>query len=484
MKVRRILTLSRIFPTPQAAVLFAMGRNGFIFACMSAPAMQPQRRVLGLIFLTVFMDIVGFSIIIPLFPHLLEHYIQTEGSAGTLIGWLSSAAEWMGGDTVFKKTVLFGGLLSTLYSLLQFVFSPIWGSLSDRFGRRTILTVTLFGSALSYGLWIFAAHFWLVVLTRLICGMMAGNIAVASAAAADITSEKERTKGMAVVGIAIGMGFLCGPIIGGLTAPETKGIVHVATDYAFGLNLFSKPALIAACMAAANFLLVLAFFPETLAVANRAKKDAIRPSIFDLANVKSSEVRRTSLANLIYQIGFTGMENTIVFLTLALFAYSPRDNAMLFLFNGVSLVLAQGLSRRVVGRIGQRKVVMFGFSIAALAFIIVAIIPTPLTAGGALPGWAKPVFFMGMGLISFATGLILPSVSALVSLYSDASEQGRNLGILRSAGSLARVIGPISAALLYFHFGNHFWVYVGAAILMIPAFWVIRQLPDPVVAGK
>jgi MFS family permease len=237
-------------------------------------------------------------------------------------------------------------------------------------------------------------------------------------------------------------------------------------------------------MAAANFLLVLAFFPETLAVANRAKKDAIRPSIFDLANVKSSEVRRTSLANLIYQIGFTGMENTIVFLTLALFAYSPRDNAMLFLFNGVSLVLAQGLSRRVVGRIGQRKVVMFGFSIAALAFIIVAIIPTPLTAGGALPGWAKPIFFMGMGLISFATGLILPSVSALVSLYSDASEQGRNLGILRSAGSLARVIGPIAAALLYFHFGNHFWVYVGAAILMIPAFWVIRQLPDPVVASK
>lgn len=172
------------------------------------------------------------------------------------------------------------------------------------------------------------------------------------------------------------------------------------------------------------------------------------------------------------------MENTIVFLTLALFTYSPRDNAVLFLFNGASLVLAQGLSRRVVGRFGQRKVVLFGFLTAAVAFLLVAVIPTPVGAA-ILPAWGKPVFFVGMGLISFATGLILPSVSSLVSLYSDASEQGRNLGILRSAGSLARVIGPISAALLYFHFGSHFWVYFAAAALMIPAFWVVRGLPDP-----
>ncbi|NBX34397.1 MFS transporter, partial [bacterium] len=203
----------------------------------------------------------------------------------------------MGGDTVFKKTVLFGGLLSTLYSLLQFVFSPIWGALSDRFGRRGILTVTLAGSALSYVLWIFAAQFWVVVLTRLVCGMMAGNIAVASAAAADVTDEKERTKGMAVVGIAIGLGFLCGPIIGGFTAPDTSGPVAVAAG-AFGFNLFSKSAAIAAAMATANFFLVLAFFPETLPPEKRAAKDAQRPSIFDLANVRSREVRRTSFANL------------------------------------------------------------------------------------------------------------------------------------------------------------------------------------------
>jgi len=443
-------------------------------ASMSAPAVLPQRRILGLIFLTVFMDIVGFSIIIPLFPHLLDHYIRSEGAAGTLIGALNGAAEWMGGDTVFKKTVLFGGLLSTLYSLLQFVFSPIWGAMSDRLGRRRILTITLAGNALSYLLWIFAAQFWVVVLTRLVSGMLAGNIAVASAAAADVTDEKERTKGMAVVGVAIGLGFVFGPVIGGLAAGVR--FTYEATGGSFGLNPFSVPAAIAAAMALLNYLLVARYFPETLPVGRRALADARRPSVFDLATVRSAAVRRTSFANLVYQVAFTGMENTIVFLTLALFAYSPRDNAWLFLFNGACMIFAQGLARPLVKRLGQRKVVMLGMVVAAAAFLWVAQIPPTLAADG---DGSKTSFYLGLGLISFATGLILPSVSALVSLYSDASEQGRNLGILRSAGSLARVIGPVSAALLYFHFGSHFWVYLGGALLMLPAIWIIRGLPDP-----
>ena len=415
------------------------------------------------------MDIIGFSIIIPLFPHLLNHYITTEGAQGTLIGMLSSAAEWLGGTTTFQKTVLFGGLLSTLYSLLQFIFSPIWGSLSDRYGRRKILTITLAGNALSYFIWIFAGQFWIVVLTRLICGMMAGNIAVASAAAADVTDEKERTKGMAIVGVAIGMGFLVGPVIGGLSTVLKP--IYVA-------NPFSTPALIAATMAGLNFILVQLYFPETLAEKNRAQHDSKRPSIFDLANVESRAVRRTSFANLIYQIAFTGMENTVVFLTFFLFAYSAHDNVYLFLFNGTCLIVAQGLARLIVKKIGQRGVIMTGMIFAIIAFNLVAFIPTP-TSDLPIVSWGKPVFYVGMGLLSFATGLILPSVSALVSLYSSPSDQGRNLGILRSAGSLARVIGPLSAAFIYFKTGSHQWVYLGGALLMLPALWVVRGLPDP-----
>ena len=437
---------------------------------MSVPAQLAQRRILGLIFLTVLMDIIGFSILLPLFPSLLDHYIKTEGVQGTLIGVLSTLAELIGGPPAFKA-VLFGGLLSSLYSLLQFVFSPIWGALSDRYGRRGILTITLAGNALSYLVWVFAAQFWMVVLTRCICGMMAGNIAVASAAAADITDEKDRMKGMAVVGVAIGMGFLIGPVIGGFSS-------NIKPIYA--ANPFSTSALIAATMAALNFILVKLYFPETLKEKNRALHDAKRPSIFDLANVKSVAVRRTSWANLLYQIAFTGMENTVMFLTFFLFAYSAHDNAYVFLFNGSFLITAQGLARLIVKEIGQRGVVILGMVIAIIGFSIVAFIPAP-QVGLTIAGWVKPIFYLGMGLLSFATGLILPSVSSLVSLYSGSSEQGRNLGILRSAGSLARAIGPICAAMLYFKTGTHQWVYIAGAILMLPALWVIRGLPEPVI---
>lgn len=437
---------------------------------MQVAAPLPQRRILGLIFLTVFMDIIGFSIIIPLFPHLLEYYIKTEGAQGTLIGTLSWMAELIGGPPALKA-VLFGGLLSALYSALQFIFSPIWGALSDRYGRRGILTITLAGNALSYLVWVFAAQFWMVVLTRVISGVMAGNIAVASAAAADVTDEKDRMKGMAVVGVAIGMGFLIGPVIGS---------VSTIIKPIYEANPFSTSALIAATMAILNFILVQLYFPETLKEKNRAQHDAKRPSIFDLANVESRAVRRTSFANLIYQIAFTGMENTVVFLTFFLFAYSPRDNAYLFIFNGLCLISAQGLARLLVKKMGQRSVVMLGMVIAVVAFSIVAFIPDPpCYCPESSMSWAKPLFYLGMGLLSFATGLILPSVSALVSLYSSPSDQGRNLGILRSAGSLARVVGPLCAAILYFKTGSHYWVYLGAALLMLPALWVVRGLPDP-----
>ncbi|MGA0134042.1 MAG: MFS transporter [Opitutales bacterium] len=434
------------------------------------------RRTLGLIFLTVFMDIVGFSVIIPLFPHLLDHYVRAEGTSGTLVGWLCSAAEAMGGDTVFKKTVLFGGMLSALYSLLQFVFSPVWGSLSDRVGRRRVLTFTLGGAALAYVLWIFAAQFWVVVLTRVICGLLAGNIAVASAAAADVTEEKDRTRGMAVVGVAIGLGFVLGPVIGAVGSDVR--LAHGPADGPFGLNPFSVPAMISAGLATLNFLLALFLLPETLPPGRRSGEG--RPSVLDLVRVRSAPVRRASWANLVYQVAFTGMENTIVFLTFALFAYSPRDNAGLFLFNGAAMIIAQGLARRLVAKLGHRRVLMGAMTLSAAAFALVSFIPHDKAGPG---DGSVALFYAGLGLISFATGLVLPSMSALVSLYSDPTEQGRNLGILRSAGALARVVGPVVAALAYFHFGTHIWVYLGGALLMIPAALIVRSLPDPQPRG-
>lgn len=448
---------------------------------MDAPK-QPSRHVLGMIFLTVLMDIIGFAIIIPMFPRLLDHYLGAEGAPGTLVSSMVSWAASLAGERSdpLLLAVLFGGMLSALFSLLQFVCSPFWGALSDRVGRRPVLVFTLLGNAGAYLLWVFAGQFWVLVLSRVLCGLAAGNIAVASAAAADITDRDNRAKGMAVVGVAIGLGFLLGPVIGGLASSWV--LPHATADIpALALNPFSGPAIVAALMASANFLIVWLTFPETHAGKGRAGER--RPTFFALARVRDGGVRRASLANLLYQVAFTGMENTVVFLTAALFLFSPRDNAWLFLSNGLCLMLAQGLAARVlVRRIGERAVAGIGFMTGMLALLAIAQVPYRNLVGEVAP-W-QAVFFLATGLLAFSTGLILPSLSALVSLYSDPDEQGRNLGILRSAGALARIVGPLAAAYAFFHTGTHQWVYLAAAALMLPGLWMITRLPDPRGSGS
>ena len=178
---------------------------------------KPKQGALGVILLTVFLDLVGFSIIFPLFPDMLEYYLDKEPEVGifhSLVANLESLSGLQGEDARFAATVLFGGLLGSLYSVLQFVFAPIWGALSDRHGRRQILVVTVGGTALSYLLWIMADPFWLLIASRFLGGLMSGNLSVATAAVADVTDASNRAKGMGMIGAAFGLGFVIGPGIG------------------------------------------------------------------------------------------------------------------------------------------------------------------------------------------------------------------------------------------------------------------------------
>jgi len=448
-----------------------------------ADASSSRRRALGLIFLTVFMDIVGFAVIIPMYPALLGHYLSAEGGSGNLIGGVLDAARWLAGGEPRPElvAVLLGGVLSAAFSLLQFLFSPLWGGLSDRTGRRPVLVATLAGNVLAYLLWVVSGHFWLFVLSRGLCGLFAGNIAVASAAAADITSREDRAKGMAVVGVAIGLGFLFGPVIGGLASAWV--LPHAAVPASsLALHPFSGAALVSAVLAVANLVLVWRFFPETLVAADRSTDT--RSGFLGLLRAPAGGVRRASLANLAYQVAFTGMETTVVFLTAAIFLYGPRDNAWLFLSNGLCLVAAQGLAGRfAVRRFGERAVASLGFVTGAVALAAIAFIPYPPPGAPAAEGLI-PLFFGATGLLAFSTGLILPSLSSLVSLYSPPDEQGRNLGILRSAGALARIVGPVAAAYVFFHTGTHQWVYAAGALLLLPGLWLVRTLPAPSANGQ
>ena len=265
-----------------------------------------KRATFGVVFLTIFLDMVGFSVIFPLFPAMLDHYLDRESllGGGLLTDFVRSlqglAFEGDSQNKDFRfETVIFGGALGSLYAILQFFFAPIWGRLSDKIGRRPVLMFTLAGTCLGYGLWIFAGSFWVLVLSRILGGVASGNLSVATASIADVTSRESRSKGMAFVGVAFGLGFIIGPALGGFASQWSWGN---GENLVFGLNPFSLAALISFCLALINWFWLAFSFKETLPEEKRGKGDEPKPAIFQLRKIKSVAVTNTCLAYLFYMI--------------------------------------------------------------------------------------------------------------------------------------------------------------------------------------
>jgi MFS family permease len=421
-----------------------------------------KRSIFGVVFLTIFLDMVGFSIIFPLFPDMLDHYLFLEQSMGG--GIISRFVSWVGefghdllpGNPNFRlETVIFGGILGSLYAILQFFFAPIWGGLSDRYGRRPVLMITLCDTAIGYFLWIMAGDIWVLLLSRVIGGMAGGNISVATAAIADVTTREKRSKGMAFVGIAFGLGFVLGPALGGLASQwDWSGSELVF----FGMHPFSAAATISFGLAVINLLWLFWGFSETLPVEKRNPTNSFLPAFCKMTKVTSPEARRTCLCYLLYMISFSGMEFTLTFLAVERFAFSPQDLGEMFLLIGGTLILVQGVVvRRFVGRIGERNMAHLGIFTGVFAFLVISF------------SHSFSWFYPGLFLMSTGVALISPTLTALTSLSSSESEQGVNLGIFRSCGSIARSIGPLSAGLIYFTCGSSIAYLIGAVWLIFPA---------------
>lgn len=450
-----------------------------------------SKRSLGVIFLTVFIDLVGFSIIFPLFPAMLEWYQQTASDSGfvtTLFAWLQSLSG--GEDPQFAATVLFGGLLGSLYSLLQFFSSTLWGRLSDRWGRRPVLLLTVAGTALSYLLWAFSGSFTLLVLSRALGGIMAGNLAVASAAIADVTDEENRTKGMALIGIAFGLGFMCGPALGGGLS-MINPLDHFPQSANLGINPFSLPALGAFLLACLNLIWVNAVFRETRGASRSGQEETSesteqasppeaqnkpldsRPTGFRTPNwlrLPRFEQRALVQSYLLFILAFAGMEFTLTFLAVERLGYSPRQMVAVFLFIGAILLIVQGgVVRRISGKGKDRNILLAGLFASAIGLVLLAV------AHSQLP------FYLGLLGISVGMGLAAPTFSGLISRYSDADTQGFALGVFRSVGALGRAVGPLAAALLYFSLGSMAAYYLGAAWIFLTLALSLR-LPEPKLA--
>jgi len=438
-----------------------------------APNTKGNRSRLGVIFLTLFLDLVGFSIIFPLFPAMLDYYLPSGDGGHSLLGQLiAPLANWAersgAADPRFMTAVLFGGILGSLYSILQFICAPLWGAYSDRVGRRKVLLITISGLALSYILWFFAASFWVLVLARVLGGAMGGNLSVATAAVADTTTRAKRSSGLAIIGIAFGLGFIVGPAIGGVFA--LIDLTEIAPSLkAFGVNPFSVPALVSLTLTVVNLAWVYRRFKETLPESKRrqAKSERRGLAVFRIFQCPEPATRRTNFVYLIYMLAFSGMEFTLTFLAVERFAFSPAQNGGMFVFIGFILVLVQGgIVRRLATPVGEKRLALAGLACGVAAFLALAM------------AMQLGLFFGALALMAFSIGLASPTLSALVSLYSNESDQGANLGIFRSAGSLARAIGPLVAAFVYFVYGSKSAYLFGAVVVILPLVMALK-LPKP-----
>lgn len=421
------------------------------------------RSTLRAVFVTLFLDLVGFSIIFPLFPGMLEFYSAQDPPSPTFsalyaaLERLTAALGVSGGH--WGIIVLFGGALGSLYSLLQFVGAPLFGALSDRIGRRPVILLSLVGILISYVMWFFAAGFGLLVAARLLGGIMSANISTATAIVADTTTPENRSRGMAIIGIAFGLGFTLGPAIGGVTASIDLTAYYPGLA-AWGVNPFSAPAAAALLLTVFNLVYVALRLPETRRkdIAPRAARIA---NVFALLRTEHYPgVTRTNLTYFLFLLAFSGMEFSLTFLAHERLDYGAGKNALMFLFVGLVLVVVQGgYVRRRSGAVGPRRMALHGLAMVMPALVAVG-----------LSGHYRSSLVLYVGLFFLAAGAAqaLPCLTALVSLYTPPEDQGRVLGIFRSLGALARAMGPLFAAALYWWTGPTFAYCLGAAFVLVP----------------
>ncbi len=354
-------------------------------------------RPLMIIFLTIFIDLVGFGIVIPLLPFYAER---------------------------FNATPLDVGILVSSYSLMQFIFAPLWGSLSDRFGRRPILFWTILGAGVGYLMLGFANALWIVYAGRILAGIMGGNLSTAQAYIADVTTRENRARGMGLFGMAFGLGFILGPALAGVLSPID---IHVPFYVAAGLSLL-------------NATLLYFILPESI------KKNSRPPEHIGRFAALASAFgdRRFVVITVEYFLlvtAFSIMTTGFAYYTMVSFGYDAAQTGWLLTYVGF---LAAGIQGIVFGRLAPR----FGeqrLAIAGSVLLVASLFAVPYinkSTGG--------LAALLLGIAGFAVGnsIASPSLTSLASKMSGEAEQGRSLGMLQAAASLARVIGPLLCGLL------------------------------------
>lgn len=411
--------------------------NGETNSETNAPAELSYQRArfhvgspMVVIFITVVIDLIGFGVMIPILPF----YVESFGGTGFEIG-----------------------MLTAVYSMMQFIFAPIWGQLSDRYGRRPILFFSILGSAAGFLIIGLANALWLVFLGRIIAGITGGNISTAQAYIADITTPENRAKGMGLIGAAFGLGFVFGPALGGILSK-------------FGT---SAPFYFIAALALFNAVMLYFVLPETVKPGGSLGKIRSRFAILGDAFANQGKLFRVVVLYFLIITAFSMMTTAFILYLQFTFGYDTFQIGLVFMYIGVlSAVLQGGVVGLLSKRFGEKQLVISGALIMTAAF---SVVPFVSPAFGGLTA-----MLIGVAAFAFGNSVSNPALTSLASLYSPADEQGAGLGVLQSGASLARAVGPaIAGVLLYsaaaantLHLDNAslFRTFWTAAAIMLLAF--------------
>ncbi|MEF8830123.1 MAG: MFS transporter [Halobacteriales archaeon] len=412
-----------------------------------------RRRVVATLFLVVFIDLLGFGILIPVIPLYAKFFGANE---------------------------FVGSLLIATYSLFQFFAAPVLGRLSDERGRRPILLLSLFGSVVAWTLFGVAPEVGdavagvgglaVLFLARALAGAMGGNVATANAYIADVTPPEDRARGLGILGAAFGLGFVFGPAISGVvSSPFALSAFRDLLPAAVPVSEYTMPSFTAAALSAANLAAAFVILPEPRRRARETTATAgsrLR-RLYDAAT--SPDVGSLVVAFFLASLAFAAFESQFIFLTSDRLGYGTAENAVLLTYIGVVVAVVQGgLVGQLTDRFGEYRLALAGVAIQAASIALFPFAPS----WGAVPS-VGPVSSGGVALAAVSTPLAFGnavtnvSLNALVSLSADAGEQGGAFGLTQSAASLARTVAPGAAGLLYVVVA--FWSpFVAAGLVLVP----------------
>ncbi|PVI07710.1 MFS general substrate transporter [Periconia macrospinosa] len=432
-----------------------------------------RKKVLRVLFTSLLLDLISFTFILPLFPKLLEFYRDHESAQ------LHSHAHSPASPTVLSRIlaglnayknsfarpindrydiVLLGGALGSLFSLLQAVASPVIGTLSDRYGRRTALLWSMVGNVLSVALWVAATDFRTFLASRVVGGLSEGNVQLAMAIAADISDESQRGATMALVGVCFSIAFTFGPALGAWLSS-----IQLVKD-----NPFATAAGFSLFLILVETIYIYIALPETLPIAavtgNRPKDAATNKNTEQKSRLRTNSHTLLNATHFTFILFFSGMEFSLPFMTYDLFAYGSKDTGRLLGFVGLVASVLQG---SVVRRMHPLRVVQMGVVASSMAFFLLARVESQRGLYGAA------------ALLAVTSATVVTGLNSLSSFEASEGERGGKLGNHRSFGQFGRGLGPLIFCSLYWWAGRETAYITGAAGMLIVCVLVFGRLRMP-----